>query len=110
MENQKIVIDYFIQELKNENNVLFEKYKKKESEIDSYKKEIKLKSENIYILEQQVQNIPTLKNKIKDLERQASYELSKSSSYHNPLRTLNSANREIDYNKTLSSGNVIIYF
>ena len=50
--------------------------------------------------------IPTLKNKIKDLERQATYELSKSN-LNNPLKTLNSANRDIDYSKTQNSGNVI---
>ena len=87
-----------------------EKYKKKDSEIDLLKKEIRLKAEFIQNLEQQLECIPSLKNKIKDLEKQTSYELSKSSSYQNPLKVLNSANRDGDYNKTSNLANVKKFF
>ena len=87
-----------------------EKYKKKDSEVDSLKKEIRLKAEVIQNLEQQLECIPSLKNKIKDLERQTSYELSKSSSHQNPLKVLNSSNRDNDYNKTSNLANVTNFF
>ena len=92
--------------MKSESSKLLEKYKKKDSDVDLLRKEIKSKGEVIQNLEQQVECIPLLKNKIKDLERQASYELSKSTSYQHSLKVLNSANRDIDQNKTLNSANV----
>jgi len=57
------------EELKNATYTLQEKIKKRENEIESYKKDLHNKSNMIKDLEQQTENIPILKNKIRELER-----------------------------------------
>jgi len=57
------------EELKNAAYTLQEKIKKRENEIESYKKDLHNKSSMIKDLEQQTENIPILKNKIRELER-----------------------------------------
>jgi hypothetical protein len=57
------------EELKNTAYTLSEKVKKRENEIESYKKDLHNKGNMIKELEQQTENIPILKNKIRELER-----------------------------------------
>lgn len=57
------------EELKNTAYTLSEKIKKRENEIESYKKDLHNKNNTIKELEQQAENLPILKNKIRELER-----------------------------------------
>ena len=63
-----------------DNNSLNDRLKKRESEADSLRKDMKSKMDQIHSLELQVDTIPILRTKIKDLERvTSSQELSKTS-------------------------------
>ncbi len=55
--------------MKNNAYTLSEKLKKRENEIESYKKELRDKTNLIQDLEHQLEGVPVLKNKVRELEK-----------------------------------------
>jgi hypothetical protein len=108
-----------LEDLRSENYTLQEKNKKRDSEIDSLKKDLRGKLDAISNLEQQVDSIPALKMRIRELEKSA--EQHHQQQQHQQSRpstsTLKSHNgpirdpRESDpsYSKTVTIANNLTY-
>jgi len=95
-----------IEDLKNENYSLNEKLKKKDNEIDNLRKDLRNKIDTIQNLESQVENIPALKSKIRELERLLANEGGRPST--NTLKSHNGPSRESEnYSKTINLSNPV---
>jgi len=88
--------------LKNTNYSLNEKLKKRENEIESYKKDLHNKNNIIKDLEHQTENLPILKNKIKELEKIIAGGLSKPPS-SSVLKGSNKTNKDMENSEKNSS-------
>jgi septal ring factor EnvC (AmiA/AmiB activator) len=101
-----------VDEARSETFSLQEKLKKREGEIESFKKDVRLKMEMLQNLEAQVETIPTLKNKIRDLEKALAQEQSRPSTStlksHNSQTVKEPRESESNYSKTVNISNVKI--
>lgn len=88
--------------MKNANYSLNEKLKKRENEIESYKKDLHNKNNIIKDLEHQTDNLPILKNKIKELEKIIAGGMSKPPS-SNVLKGSNKSNKDLENQEKNSS-------
>jgi len=84
-----------LEDLQNENAMLNEKLKKRGNEIENYTKDLTHKSDIIRRLEQQLETLPILKNKIRELENAISSEALKSSD-QSSLKSYNKSTRDSD--------------
>lgn len=89
--------------MKNENTLLNEKLKKRTNEIDTISRDLSHKSDIIRKLEQQLETLPILKNKVRELENALSMEALKTSE-QSTLKSYNKSTRESDaFSKMMSN-------
>jgi len=94
-----------LEDVKSENVLLNEKLKKRSNEIENYTKDLAHKSDIIRKLEQQLETLPILKNKIRELENAISLEALKSSE-QSTLKSYNKSTRESDaFSKVAATNN-----
>ena len=91
--------------MKNENGMVYDKLKRRDNEIEQYKKEISNKNNFIKDLEHQVENLPALKTKIRDLEKMLNNSGARPPSA-NVLKGSNKYNKEENFDKNSSFTNV----
>jgi len=94
-----------LEDVRSENALLNEKLKKRSNEIENYTKDLAHKSDIIRKLEQQLETLPILKNKIRELENTISLEALKSSD-QSTLKSYNKSTRDSEaFSKMMATNN-----